>query len=127
MNRMFSAVAGAVMIAGACAISAAEQLQEVTVQATRVMKTSVGRTATGVPIMDTTLSYGVSYADLNLSSHADVLLLQKRVKDAAQKACKELADLNPLIEGQPGESECTKRAADKGLARVEELAAAAAH
>ncbi len=107
--------------------AAAEQLQEVTVQATRIIKSPGGRTASGIPLVDTALSYGVSYADLNLASHADVTTLQKRVKDVAVKACKQLAQLNPVTETQATEADCTKVASDEALAKVDELAAVAAH
>ena len=127
MSGRFKAIAGVALLVGVFGIAAAaEQLQEVTVQAARVVKTAVGHTATGIPIVDASISYGVSYADLNLASHADVVMLQGRVKSAAEKACKQLVQLYPVAEGQ-SEGDCSKSATDKALAKVDELAAAAAH
>ena len=128
MPKLIGGVTVVAFVIGILGVAAAaEQMQEVTVQATRVTKTSAGRTASGIPIVDTSLSYGVSYADLNLASHADVLTLKGRVKDASQKACQQLVQLDPLAESSPSEADCTKAAADKALAKVDELAAAFAH
>ncbi len=104
----------------------AQQIQEVTVQASRVVEQKqVGRTASGVPIVDMSLAYGVSYADLDLTSHAGVVQLEKRVNDAAQQACKELSRQFPLVT-TPNDADCAKMAADKAMPKVHELAAAAA-
>lgn len=128
MTRTVSAFIGAVLMAGAIGVaSAAEQLPEVQVSAARVFEKHVGHTASGVNITDASVNYGVSYADLNLAQHADVLKLQQRVKDAALKACKDLHKLYPFgVNNPPTDEECAKTAADKTLAKVDELAAAAA-
>ncbi len=126
MTKMVTTLVAASLAAGLIGIAvAAEPLGEVTVQASRVMKTTVGRTSSGIPIVDSTLSYGVSYADLNLTKHADVVTLQTRVKDAAKKACTQLGHLFPVTQFQQTDAECTKAAADKALAKVDELAGAA--
>jgi UrcA family protein len=101
----------------------AQQVQEVTVQASRVVTKEVGRSG-GIPIVDVSLSYGVSYAGLDLVKHADVMELEKRVKDAADKACKELSRQYPLDAAD--NTDCSKTAADKAMMKVHELATAAA-
>lgn len=102
----------------------AQQIQEVTVQASRnIEKHQVGRSSSGVPIVDISLSYGVSYAGLDLVSHAGFLELQKRVNDAALQACKELNRQYPI--GAPDEKDCAKAAADAAMVKVNELTAAA--
>lgn len=103
----------------------AQQIQEVTVQASRIVEQKqVGRSSSGVPIVDMSLAYGVSYADLDLVSHAGVMQLEKRVNDAALQACKELSRQFPLVT-TPNDADCAKTAADKAMVKVHELAAAA--
>jgi UrcA family protein len=105
-------------------LSAAQNLDEITVQGTRVMSTKrVGRTASGVPIKDISLSYGVSFADLDLASHAGALELEKRVHGAAKAACNELGKQFP--DSTPSADECTKLAVNKAMPAVQELEAAA--
>jgi len=126
MTKMVATLVAASLAAGVFGVAmAAEPMQEVTVQASRVMKTTVGRTSSGIPIVDSALSYGVSYADLDLSKHADVVTLQTRVKDAAKKACSQLTHLYPVTQFQESDADCTKAASDKALAKVDALAAAA--
>jgi UrcA family protein len=102
----------------------AQQVPEVTVQASRVVEKQVGRTSTGLPIVDVSLSYGVSYAGLDLVTNAGVMELEKRVKDTAMKACKELSRQYPISDQT--DQECAKAATDKAMVKVHELAAAAA-
>jgi len=52
------------------------------------------------------------------------LELQKRVTDAALAACKEIGRQYP--DSTPSEADCAKAATDKAIAKVNELAAAAA-
>ena len=114
--------AGAFALLGGIVI--AQDIEEVTVQGSRVVTTKVvGRTSSGVPIKDVTLSYGVSIAGLDLASHAGFMEAEKRVNDMAEVACKDLVQRYPT--GTPSEAECTKAAADKAMVKVNELAAAA--
>ncbi|HEV8017975.1 MAG TPA: UrcA family protein [Steroidobacteraceae bacterium] len=102
----------------------ADDMGEVTVQASRVVSKVVGRTASGVPIEDVSLSYGVSAKDLDLSTHAGAMELQKRVADAANSACKELSRQYPG--SSPSDADCAKASTAKAMVRVNELIAAAA-
>jgi UrcA family protein len=111
----------AVSLAGT--VVAAEDMGEVTVQASRVVKETVGRTASGVPIVDISLSYGVSAKDLDLASYAGATELKKRVADAAKAACKELGRQYP--DSTPNDNDCTKTATDKAMVKVNEMIAAA--
>ena len=101
----------------------AQDMGEVTVQASRVVTKTVGRTASGIPIVDVSLSYGVSTQGLDISSHAGYLELQQRVTDAAQAACKELARQYP--DSTPKDNYCAKAAAAKAMVQVNALAASA--
>ncbi len=102
----------------------ADDMGEVTVQASRVVAKTVGKTSSGIPIVDISLSYGVSAKDLDLASHSGAMELQKRVADAAQAACKELSRQYP--DSTPSDAECVKTATAKAMVRVNEMLAAAA-
>ena len=127
MSRIFSTAALVTIAAGALSVAAAaEQLQEVTVQAARAVETPAGRTSSGIPIVDASISYGVSYADLDLTLPSGVKTMQKRVSDAAMKACTQLRHLYPVTANPaPSDAECAKSAADKAMAQVSQLASAA--
>jgi UrcA family protein len=118
------AAIGLLAVTSLSTVVVAEDMGEVTVQASRVVKQTVGKTASGVPIVDIALSYGVSAKDLDLASHAGAMELQKRVADAARAVCKELGRQYP--DSTPNDVECTKTATDKAMVRVNELLAAAA-
>ncbi len=102
----------------------ADDMGEVTVQASRVVTKTVGKTASGIPIVDVSLSYGVNAKDLDLASHAGAMELQKRVADAARAACKEISRQYP--DSTPSDADCEKNATAKAMVRVNELLAAAA-
>jgi UrcA family protein len=104
-------------------IAVAQDVGEITVQATRLAKTT-SRISGGIPIVDATLSYGVSYANLDLASHAGAMELEKRVHNAAMTACKEIAKQVP--DATPSVEDCAKNAAGKAMVKVRELEAAAA-
>jgi UrcA family protein len=122
---IMGAIAGAAASALIGSTVFAQNVEEITVQGTRSMTVTLqGRTSSGIPIKDVSMSYGVSYAGLDLVSHAGVLELQKRVTDAALAACKEIGRQYP--DSTPSEADCAKAATDKAIAKVNELAAAAA-
>ncbi len=102
----------------------AQQVPEVTVQASRVIAKQAGRDANGTPIVDVSLSYGVSYAGLDLAADAGLMELEKRVNAAALKACKELSRQYPI--SAQSDADCAKAAVDKTMVKVHELATAAA-
>jgi UrcA family protein len=101
----------------------AQQTEEVSVQASRVITKQDGRGSAGMPITAVSLSYGVSYAGLDLLAPAGVAELEKRVNDAALKACSEINRQYPI--GAQGNAQCAKLAADKAMVKVHEVVAAA--
>lgn len=105
------------------AVAIAQDMGEVVVQAQRVVKKTIGHTASGVPIEDISLSYGVSTKGLDLSSSAGAAELQKRVASAAQAACKELSRQYPS--STTTDAECVKGATDKAMVKVNEMIATA--
>ncbi len=124
MNTITKLAVGLIAATFAGSAVLAQQVQEVTVQASRnIEKHQVGRTSSGVPIVDISLSYGVSYAGLDLVSHAGVMELEKRVKDAAAQACQELNRQYPIDADKT--ADCTKAATDNAMVKVREVTAAA--
>lgn len=108
------AAASVGVIAGA---AGAQNVSEVTVEGTRIVAGKVvGPSSSTVPVTDVSISYDVSAAGLDLASRAGIMELQKRVKDAAESACKELSTRYPA--GTPNEMECVKAAVEKAMAKV---------
>jgi len=69
-KRLMKVAVGLLAAVSVNAVVVAEEMGEVTVQASRVVKKTIGTTASGIPIEDISLSYGVSTAGLDLSSSA---------------------------------------------------------
>ncbi len=88
---------------------------EITITGERTSKI-VGRTSTGVPIEEMTLTRKVSYSDLDLASSAGASELEKRVHETAKELCAKLDKLNPLA--QPSGKECIRKATDPALAEA---------
>jgi UrcA family protein len=121
MRVTVAAAIASALISGAVV---AQSLEEITVQGTRVLDVkSAGQNTMGVPIVDVSVSYGVSIADLNLASQYGPIALEKRVHDAAKAACEEIGRKYPS--STPSNEVCTKVAADKAMVKVRELVAAA--
>jgi UrcA family protein len=123
--KLVAVSAAAALIAG---VAVAQGVPEVKVQATRVISSSinaktVGKTASGVPIQDVTLSYGVSAQGLDLSTNTGARAFEQRVKDAAEQACKDIGRQYP--DSTPSDADCAKTAADSAMPRVHELITAA--
>jgi UrcA family protein len=114
---------GLLAVSSVSTLVVADDMGEVTVQASRVVSKTVGKTASGIPIVDVSLSYGVNAKDLDLSSHAGFMEMQKRINDAAAAACKELSRQYP--NSSQNDTDCAKAAAAKAMVKVNELAAAA--
>jgi len=122
-KRLIKVAVGLLAAVSVNAVVVADEMGEVTVQASRVVKKTLGTTASGIPIEDISLSYGVSTAGLDLSSSAGASALQKRIGDAATAACKELARQYP--DSKTTDAECVKAATDKAMVKANEMIAAA--
>ena len=127
MKTIFMKVAvGAVAsgLVGGIAVAQNQNMDEITVQGTRMVSTKlVGKTSSGIPIIDVSLGYSVIMKGLDLASQAGFLEAEKRVKDVADAACKELVKRYP--DGTPSEQECAKASADKAMVVVNGWAALA--
>lgn len=107
-------------------LAATQTLEEIVVVGTRhVTETPVGTSASGVPIVDVSFGYGVSYDGLDLASAAGAAELEGRVNTMAKEACKEIAAQRPTWKFTTSEEECTKTAADKAMVKVRALVAEA--
>jgi len=108
------------------ATAMAQQIEEVSVTASRALtEKPAGRSSSGIPLVDISLSYGVSYADLDLATHSGATELDKRVNDAASEACKEISRQRPLASLTPDDASCAKTAAKHAMIKVDQLVATA--
>ena len=60
------------------------------------------------------LSYNVSFADLDLRQNSDVREFEKRIETAADEICTQLEELFPL--GSPSKRDCARSATHKAMA-----------
>jgi UrcA family protein len=100
-----------------------QDVEGVVVKGSRMVTENIGRSPSGVPISEISLSYKVSYADLDLTSNEGKVALEKRVSDAARAACKEISRLHPGA--KPDDVDCAKAAVDEAMIRVREAIATA--
>jgi len=102
----------------------AQEPEGVTVTGSRVAKETIGNSTVGAPIEQISLSYRVSYSDLDLATSGGKAALDKRVRVAADAACKEVSRLYP--DAKPGDTACAKAAVDAAMVEVRKVEAAAA-
>ncbi len=125
MRKTHIAAALAAIAASAVVGSAvAQAVPEVVVTTSKIVEKSAGRTASGIPIVDVSLSYGVSAAGLDLASASGAREFEKRVSDAAMEACKDLGKRYP--NSTPNDAQCAKAATDKAMVKVRDMESAAA-
>lgn len=116
------AAASAALLLGSAA--GAQELEKINIEAKRALNTKVvGRSTSGIPIVEISLAYGVSYSGLDLASAGGSAELERRVKEASRMACEEISRQYP--DATPGDFVCAKEATDKAMVRVRELVAAA--
>jgi len=120
---LFGVAAGLFACAAIASDARAQQIEGVDVEASRIVKEQVGTAVNLAPIYSISLSYRVSYADLDLGTTAGAAALEKRVQTAAAAACKEVRRVYP--EADPGDSACAKQAVDEAMVSVREVVAAA--
>jgi UrcA family protein len=114
----FALLAIGVVLAGAA--SAAQQLEEITIEGSRMTKEVVGRSSsTGARIELVTLARHASYSDLDLSTHSGALELQKRVELTAKAACKELDQLFPFGVNSSNTRSCVSKATNSAKVQVQ--------
>ena len=123
MRKMFRPQAIALLAAVAISGSVVgQETDEVTVRGPGIQSTEVERTSMGVPVVMFTVSYKVSYDDLNLTTTDGMAELTKRIEVAAEQGCREIG--LAYRTAQPSDWSCAKHATKEAIAEVEQLAAA---
>ena len=128
MNKILLGIGiGMIVSISAGRIAVAQDVQEIVVTARGdVAVKPEGNSATSVPIVTMSISYGVSYAGLDLASAVGAAELERRVNEAAKQGCKDISAKRPLQQFTPSEADCVKSAAAKAMVKVHELEGAAA-
>lgn len=128
-------VTGAISVALLMALSAGQapaiaqdqpqamELEAITVMAPRITR-SPRESGKRVELTTVQKSAYVNFGDLDLTRTADLYTLEDRVREAAAKVCKDLADQYP--EGEPSTEVCTRRATDDTMVLVRQAARDAA-
>ena len=94
----------------AVAQQVAGEIEEVVVIEAPIVRSWTERGTYG-PVEVIELTRRVNYADLDLSKHADVTMLETRIETAAKEACEALSDMFPLDPSDKTEiRRCTKKA-----------------
>jgi UrcA family protein len=117
-------VGSALALAAAAALGgiadAAAPTEQVTVQSSRIENVRhLGRTSSGIPIDEISLSVAVKTEGLDLGTSAGFVALEKRIQAAADSACRQISRDYPFAE--TSDAECAIAAARPAIARVREL------
>jgi len=123
-KALISAAGVAAAVVGGNALAQTPENAEVLVESHRTVETSVGKSYTGVPIVDVSMGYTVSSKGLNIGTPAGAREFETRVKDAATAACRELGQRYP--DSSTSDTECVKKATDKAIVQAHKLEDAAA-
>lgn len=113
------ALVGLVMVSN---LATAQEIEVVTVTAHSQMHKVVGRSASGIPIVEASLSYAVRIADLDLSKASGVTELDNRIEILAKEACKSLDNLYPI---SPKDPRCVANAINSAADQRKQVIAAA--
>lgn len=117
--------ARAIALLAAVAISGSalgQETEEVTVRGPGIQSTEVERSSTGVAVVMLTVSYKVSYEDLDLTTTDGMAELTKRIEDAAKQGCREIG--LAYRTAQPSDWLCARDATKEAIAAVEQRVAA---
>jgi UrcA family protein len=114
----------AIPIGSAAAQTTYETREQITVTPPYVQHRTIGRSYTGAPIEELSLSRVVDLSDLDLSRWSDVQMLDSRVRQAAYSACNQLnreypESLYPSYQSsQSSDRDCVVRATNEGMAQA---------
>jgi len=123
MGKILQVQATAVMAAALFSGGAlAQEVDDVTVQTSRIEKVDIGRTSSGLPVLSLSTSHAVSYTDLDLATAEGIGELESRVREAAWHGCREIGLSYRFA--QPNDWVCAKLATEETMAKVSELVAA---
>lgn len=122
MTSILQAQAIALLAAAAvCGGAVAQELEDVTVQASQIVKVHTGKSWSGIPVYTVSVTHAVPAADLDLSTSEGMVILEDRVEEAAQHGCREIGMAHP--DAAPDNQACTRRAVSETMAQVRELLA----
>ncbi len=99
-------------------------IEEITIQAPRLVQHKAVRGIGPTNTELVSLTRRVTYGDLDLALHSDVMELEKRISDTAKEACEQLAKMYPF--SAPNTPDCVKEAMASAKAQTDEVIAAAA-
>jgi UrcA family protein len=125
MRKILSAGTAFVLAAALFAGSThSQQLEEILVTGVRIATETQLRNDPGsvVTLTKVSVSYGVSYEDLNLATPEGAAQLKARVRQAAEAACRELDRQYPLT--NPKGARCVEPAVDEAMPQVRRAIAA---
>lgn len=123
MRKLLQAQAIALLAAIAISGGAVgQETEEVTVRGPGIQSTEVERSSMGVPVVMFTVSYKVSYEDLDLTTTEGMAELTKRVEDAAKQGCREIG--LAYRTAQPSDWVCARHATKEAMDEVQQLVAA---
>ena len=122
MRKLLQAQAIALLAAIAISGGAVgQETEEVTVRGPGIQSTEVERSSMGVPVVMFTVSYKVSYEDLDLKTTEGMAELTKRVEDAAKQGCREIG--LAYRTAQPSDWVCARHATKEAMDEVQQLVA----
>jgi UrcA family protein len=125
MKKALISAAGVVAaVVGGNALAQTPENAEVLVESHRAVETTVGKSYTGIPIVDVSMNYTVTSKGLDIGTPAGAREFEARVKDAATAGCKELGQRYP--NSSTSDTECVKKAVDKAMVDARKLEDAAA-
>ena len=126
MRKRFVIAAGTVIAAavGGNVLAQNVAMPEVIVESHRVVETTIGKTASGVPIDDVSMGYTVTAKGLDISTPIGARAFEARVADAARALCEDLGKRYPG--STPSDAQCAKEATDRAMTKVRQLEDAAA-
>lgn len=123
MRKVLQVQAIALLAAAAvCGGGVAQDLGDVTVQASQIDKILVGKSWSGIPVYELSVTHAVSAADLDLRTSEGMVTLQDRVEKAAKHGCHEIGMV--YRDARPDEQTCARQATSEAMGRVRELLAA---
>ena len=118
------------MLAGLSLMSiggaAMAQPEEITVVAPRdIDQKQVGRSYTGTPIQEISVSYEIGYSDLDLKKTADVEALNRRMTHTAKAGLHRSHKALPPYAGSRSRKDCIRKSVKTATAQINAAVAAA--
>jgi UrcA family protein len=118
----------AIALATASAAAVAQQTDQTPnakIEAGKVQETMVRVSYTGIPIDRVQVDLPVSYANLDLTTPSGAAELKRRVTEAANEACKQVDQADPLDLSDTDDFSCVRKATDGALKQVKAVIVAA--